>query len=72
MGELKQKLIEISDLFYQDDTEEGMGQFMQTAVLFAQNPALAVYINPLFDALDQQDYILAADILVHEMAAKLS
>lgn len=72
MGELKQKLIEISDLFYQDDTEKGMEQFMQTAVLFAQKPALAVYINPLFDALEQQDYILAADILVHEMAAKLS
>ena len=71
MGELKKKMIEISDLFYQDDTKEGMNLFLQTAAFFAQIPALAVFINPLFDALEQEDYILAADILIHEMAMKL-
>ncbi|MCH5252742.1 MAG: hypothetical protein J1F22_07190 [Lachnospiraceae bacterium] len=71
MEALKGKLIEISDCFYQDRTQEGMALFMEMAGLLAQVPAFAVFINPLFDALEQNDYILAADILYHEMAEKL-
>ncbi len=71
MEELKKKLIEISDCFYQNRTQEGMALFMETAGLLAQVPAFAAFINPLFDALEQDDFILAADILYHEMTEKI-
>lgn len=71
MDNLKEKLIEVSDYFYQERTQEGMNLFLSIAGFIAQIPAIAGYINPLFDALEKDDYILAADILYHEIAMKL-
>lgn len=71
MMELKQQLTQTADFFYQEQNEEGMQRFMQLAGFLGQVSAFKDFINPLFDALEQDDYILAADILQHEMAEKL-
>lgn len=69
--EIKERLIKVADCFYQEKNEEGMQDFMQCAASIGQVPAFSVFIDPLFDALEQEDYILAADILQHEMAERL-
>ena len=69
--ELKQRITETADCFYQERNEEGMQRFMQLAGFLGQVPVFKDAINPLFDALEQDDYILAADILQHEMAERL-
>lgn len=69
--EFKEQLIKAADCFYQEKNEEGMQEFMQCAASIGQVPAFSGRIDPLFDALDKEDYILAADILQHEMAEQL-
>lgn len=69
--ELKEQLVQVADCFYQEKNEEGMQQFMQCAAYIGQVPEFSGWIEPLFDALDEEDYILAADILQHEMAERL-
>lgn len=59
---------EISDLFYQDRTAEGMECFMANVAVLGQLPAAAPWINSLFDALEQGDYMYAADLLRYEIA----
>ena len=71
MEEVRRNLKELADLFYQDCSEEGMNVFMELAPYIGRVSLFSPFINPLFDAMEQGDYILAADILVHEMAAKL-
>ena len=71
MERMRDKLMEISDFFYQGKDEEGMSVFMRTVGELAKFPEIAPWINPLFDALDQRDYMLAADILTHELAAQM-
>lgn len=59
---------EIADLFYQNRTAEGMECFMANVAVLGQLPAAAPWINRLFDALEQGDYIYAADLLRYEIA----
>lgn len=59
---------EIADLFYQNRTAEGMECFMANVAVLGQLSAAAPWINPLFDALEQGDYIYAADLLRYEIA----
>lgn len=59
---------EIADLFYQNKTAEGMEFFMANVAALGQLPAAAPWINPLFDALEQGDYMYAADLLRYEIA----
>lgn len=71
MEELKRKLVEISNYFYQERNQEGMNLFMETVGTVAQLSSMAEYVNPLFDALEKDDFILAADILYHEVVMKM-
>ncbi|MDY3908542.1 MAG: hypothetical protein SOZ48_02260 [Eubacterium sp.] len=71
MEELKRKLVEISNYFYQERNQEGMNLFMETVGMVAQMSSMTEYIEPLFDALENDDYILAADILYHEVVMKM-
>lgn len=59
---------EVADLFYQNRTEDGMALFMEHVAALGQIPAAASWVNPLFDALEQGDYLYAADLLRHEIA----
>lgn len=68
--ELKKKLSLLADCFYQERNEEGMGQIMELAVHIGLVPEWKEFVNPLFDALEREDYILAADIIQHELVEK--
>lgn len=68
---VKEKLIEISTCFYQERIEDGMGMFLDVVALVSNIPEFAEYINPLFDAVEKRDYVLAADIFYHEMAMRI-
>jgi hypothetical protein len=69
--ELKQKLTEAADCLYQEKTQEGVDAVLSLAVALGREEKISSDINPLFDALEQGDYILAADVLQHEMAEKI-
>ena len=64
--ELKEKLTLLADCFYQERNEEGMEQIMELAPFIGMVPQWKAFIDPLFDALEGEDYILAADIIQHE------
>lgn len=64
----RQTMIEISSLFYQDRVQEGMAAFMQNVTLLAGMADKQAWVSALFDALDRQDYLYAADILYYELA----
>ena len=64
----RQTLIEISTLFYQDRAQEGMAAFMQNVTLLAGMSDKQSQVAALFDALDRQDFLCAADILCYELA----
>lgn len=70
MSEAANKSIweEIADLFYQNRTAEGMECFMANVAALGQLPAAAIWADPLFDALEQGDYMYAADLLRYEIA----
>lgn len=68
---LKEKLTEISTLFYQEKIEKGMQIFMAEIAKAALVPEFSPYINPLFDAVEARDYVLAADILYYEMIKRM-
>ncbi|MCH5266607.1 MAG: hypothetical protein J1F02_11955 [Lachnospiraceae bacterium] len=68
---VKTKLVEISTCFYQERISDGMNMFMDVVGLVTQIPEFAELINPLFDAVEHKDYVLAADIFYHEMAMRI-
>lgn len=57
---------EIADLFYEEQAEEGVNAFMAHAGQLSALPQAAEIVNPLFDALEQGDYLYAADLLLYE------
>lgn len=57
---------EIADLFYGEQAEEGMNAFMAQAGQLSALPQAAEIVNPLFDALEQGDYLYVADLLLYE------
>ena len=61
---------EIADLFYGEQAEEGMNAFMAPAGQLSALPQAAEIVNPLFDALEQGDYLYAADLLLYETEDK--
>lgn len=65
--ELKEKLTLLADCFYQERNDEGMEQIMELAPFIGMVPEWKAFIDPLFDALEEEDYILAADIIQHEL-----
>lgn len=68
---IKQSFKRIADCFYQERTEEGLQLFMQVAGELGKVTEFSECINPLFDALEQDNYIMAADIISHEMLEKI-
>ena len=71
MEGLREKLLEISDFFYQENVSEGMENFMNIVEKLVRITGVSQWINPLFDAFEAEDYILAADIMTHELANKM-
>lgn len=67
----KDKLIELATCFYQERIQDGMQMFMSVVELIVKIPEFSECINPLFDAVEAKDYILAADICYHEMAMRI-
>lgn len=68
---VRDKLVDISACFYQERISDGMGMFMDVVGMVAQIPEFAELMNPLFDAVENKDYVLAADIFYHEMAMRI-
>lgn len=66
--DVKEQLMQISDLFYEDRVKEGVDSFIECVGVFAKVPAFGEFINPVFDALEREDYLYVADILRYEMA----
>ena len=48
-----------------------MAMFMDVVGMITQIPEFGACINPLFDAVENKDYVLAADIFYHEMAERI-
>lgn len=71
LKDVKEQLVEISTLFYQEKIQEGMELFLPIIELIIQIPEFSHCIQPLFDAVENKDYVLAADIFYHEMAEKI-
>lgn len=70
--ETGEQLVRISDLFYQDAIGEGMELFLGQAAIFTTVPTLQEFISPVFDALEREDYLAAADIIRYGMLPLLS
>lgn len=68
LGVAKEKMIHIATLFYQEKITEAMNEFMDVVGIVVQIPEFSELLNPLFDAVEQKDYVLVADIFYHEMA----
>lgn len=68
---ITQSFRRIADCFYQERNEEGLQLFMKIAGELGKVTAFSEHIDPLFDALECDDYILAADIISHEMLVKI-
>lgn len=68
---VRDKLIEIATCFYQQRVQDGMGMFMDVIGMVVKIPEFSECINPLFDAVENKDYVLAADIFYHEMAMRI-
>ena len=64
---LKDIWTEISCHFYADEIQEGMESFLKNATRLAEVPGGAERIGDIFDAIERQDYIFAADILQFEI-----
>ncbi len=71
LEKVKESLIEISTLFYQEKIQEAMELFLPTVEMIIMIPEFSQFIQPLFDAVENKDYIMAADILYHEMACRI-
>lgn len=68
---VKKRLTENAGLFYQERIDEGMQLFPGTIEMIVQIPEFAELIEPLFQAIESKDYVLAADIFRHKMAERI-
>lgn len=71
LAKVKESLIEIATCFYQERIQDGMNMFMDVTGMIVQIPEFSELVNPLFDAIEEKDYVLAADIFYHEMAMRI-
>lgn len=69
-------LEQVSDMFYQNRLEEGIGKMPQLIKVLAETApkiskekqaAFTHALKDLMESMERQDYILSADILVFEM-----
>ena len=68
---VKKRLMENAGLFYQGRIEEGLQLFPGTVEMIVQIPEFAGLIEPLFQAVERRDYVLAANIFQNEMAEQI-
>lgn len=68
---IKKRLTDNANLFYQERIAEGMQLFPGTVEMILQIPEFIELTEPLFQAIEKQDYVLAADIFYHEMAERI-
>lgn len=68
---LKEKCVEISYCFYQERIQEGLGMLEAVLGMILQVPEFGDLINPLLEAVEGKDYVLAADIFYHEVAMQI-
>jgi hypothetical protein len=66
----KERLLEAADCFYQERNQQGMELFLAEAASLAGVKGYEEQIQALFDALEAEDYILAADLLSHEIVGR--
>ncbi len=71
-GSVREKLIQMSEFFYQRRSQEGLALLPETVERLLKIPESAEYIEPLLDAIEQGDYVLAADICYHEIARRIT
>lgn len=71
MENTKLILEQIADCFYQGRNDAGIELLMGAVAEIGAASQGEDIVNQLFDAIEQEDYILAADLLHHEIAAKL-
>lgn len=72
LATVKKRLTENANLFYQQRNAEGMQLFPGTVEMIVQIPEFTELIEPLFQAIENKDYILAADIFCHGMAERIN
>jgi len=58
-------------LFYQEKNQEGMDSFMNNIEVFSKEEKILPDLAKVLDAIEVGDYILAADILHHDIVSKL-
>lgn len=68
---LKNECIEIATCFYQEKVNDGLARLEPALEKILKIPAFGGLVNPLLEAIQNGDYVLAADIFYHEMAMKL-
>ena len=69
---LKDIWTETSCHFYADEIQEGMELFLKNATRLAEVSDASELIEIIFDAIERQDYIFAADILQFEIIPRCS
>jgi hypothetical protein len=72
MEELKVSLLEAADMMYAGEESAGVELLMRQVGGIGGIPGVAVWVNPLFDALDRADYIYAADLICGEITVLIT
>ena len=72
MEELKVSLLEAADMMYAGEESAGVELLMRHVGAIGGIPGVAIWVNPLFDALDRADYIYAADLICREIAVLIA
>ena len=67
MSDLITIIEETASAFYVGEDQQGLDLFLGNAANMAVIPGIADWLNPLFDVVEQQDYLYAADILLYEV-----
>lgn len=68
LSTVKEKMIEIATLFYQEREKEALAMFEEVLGYALAIPEFSTLVEPLLQAFEAKDYVLVADIFYHEMA----
>ena len=68
---LRENCIEIATCFYQDKIKDGLGMLESVLEMVLRVPEFTDLVNPLLEAVQNEDYVLAADIFYHEMVLRI-
>ncbi len=68
---LKESLIDTAVCFYQERTGDGLDRFEDVLGMILQVPEFEGLVGAVMEAMQNQDYVLLADIFYHEMAMRI-